>query len=259
MPKPILSFQLWSSRREQSLSKQLEVLSSAGYSDVQPHHAQYDDPPALRRLFEEFGLTARSAHINYDMVAASEIDSTVAAMQAIGAELVIMPWLPPPLIPTDRTGWQAMGNEMRQHAATFQRAGMRFAWHNHGEELLPLPDGSFPIDHLLGDDLLWEIDIGWALSVGQNPERWLERYSGRVPAIHVKDVPAEGTNLEEDGQITIGLGTVDWDSLWPKCIAAGAEIMVAEHDQPLDYADFARGSIATMKALQAKSGHNGSR
>ncbi len=252
MTKSLISFQLWSSRKEPSLRRQLEVLADAGYTDVQPHHAQYDDPPALRRLLDEFGLTARSAHINYDMVAPGEIDRTIAAMQAIGVELVIMPWLPQPLIPIDRAGWTAMGAEMRGHAETFRAAGMRFAWHNHGDEVLPLPDGSFPIEHLLGDNLLWEIDIGWVLSVGQSPERWLELYAGRIPAIHVKDVPAEGTNLEEDGQITIGRGIVDWDALWPRCIAAGAELMVAEHDQPLDFADFARGSIATMKALQAR-------
>lgn len=251
MTKSILSFQLWSSRKEPSLRRQLEVLAGAGYTDVQPHHAQYDDPPALRRLLDELGLTARSAHINYDMLAPGEIDRTIEAMRTIGVQLVIMPWLPQPLIPTDRAGWEAMGVEMRAHIPTFEDAGMRFAWHNHGEELQPLPDGTFPIDHLLGSNLLWEIDIGWALSAGQRPERWLERYAGRIPAIHVKDIPEEGTNLEEDGQITIGRGTVDWDALWPDCIAAGAELMVAEHDQPLDYADFARGSIATMKRLQA--------
>lgn len=251
MTQTVLSFQLWSSRNEPSLRRQLQVLADAGYPDVQPHHAQYDDPAALRGLLDEFGLTARSAHIHYDMLAPDAMAGTIAAMRTIGVELVIMPWLPPELIPTDRSGWQAMGREMRAHIPVFRDAGMRFAWHNHGEELLPLADGSYPIDHLLGDQMLWEIDIGWALSVGQDPARWLDRYAGLVPAIHVKDVPEPGTNLDEDGQITIGRGTVDWAGLWPKCIAAGAEIMVAEHDQPRDYADFARGSIATMKKLQA--------
>lgn len=252
MARSLISFQLWSSRKEPSLRRQLEVLSQAGYSDVQPHHAQYEDPAALRALLDEFGLTACSAHIHYDMLAPQEMDRTLAAMRTIGVELVIMPWLPPPLIPTDRAGWERMGAQMRDYIPVFTKAGMRFAWHNHGEELLPLPDRSYPIDHLLGDELLWEIDIGWALSVGQDPDIWLERYAGRVPAIHVKDVPEAGTNLEEDGQITIGLGTVDWDALWPKCLAAGAELMVAEHDQPLDYEMFARDSIRTMKAIQAK-------
>jgi sugar phosphate isomerase/epimerase len=251
MPTTTLSFQLWSSRKDPSLRNQLHVLSSAGYPDVQPHHAQYDDPAALRALLDEFGLTAKSAHINYDMLAAGEFEKTIRAMRVIGTELVIMPWLPKPLIPTDRAGWAAIGSEMKTHLARFEDAGLRFAWHNHGEELTALPDGSFPIEHVLGDDLLWEIDIGWALSVGADPAHWLERYSGRVPAIHVKDVPVPGTNLEEDGQITIGKGTVGWDVLWSQCVAAGAVLMVAEHDQPLDYADFARGSIETMRKLQA--------
>ncbi|WDR06963.1 sugar phosphate isomerase/epimerase [Devosia rhodophyticola] len=252
MAKSLLSYQLWSSRKEPSIRKQLEVLAAAGYTDVQPHHEQYDNPRELRRMLDNFNLSARSAHIQYDMLAPNQMDRTLEAMAVLGVELVIMPWLPKLLIPTDRAGWQGIGEEMHGHISTFETSGMRFAWHNHGEELLPLTDGSYPIDHVLGDHLLWEIDIGWVLSVGETPDRWLERYSGRIPAVHVKDVPEEGTNLEEDGQITIGRGIVDWNSLWPKCIAAGAEIMVAEHDQPLDYAAFARDSIPTMKTLQMR-------
>ena len=250
MPQSTLSFQLWSSRKEPSVRRQLDVLSAAGYTDVQPHHAQYDDPPALRALLDEFGLTSQSAHINLDMLAKERLPGTIAAMRTLGVELVIMPWLPKELIPTDRAGWTAVGKQMQGFIVPFADNGMRFAWHNDGADLGPLPDGTYPIEHVLGEDLLWEVDIGWVLSQAGDPTTWLKRYTGRIPAIHVKDVPEPGTNLEEDGQITLGRGIVDWDTLWPQCIAAGASLMVAEHDQPLDYADFARGSIAEMKRLQ---------
>ncbi len=171
-------------------------------------------------------------------------------MNILGCELVIMPGLPRELIPVDRPGWEQLGERMRAYLAPFQDAGMRLAWHNHGDELLRLSDGSYGIEYVLGDELLWEIDIGWTISAGQDPACWLDRYKGRIPAVHVKDIPAKGTNLEEDGQITIGAGVVDWKSLWPLCVAGGATIMVAEHDQPLDYREFARGSISTMQALQ---------
>ena len=245
----ILSFQLWSSRKDPSLRHQLSVLKDAGYEDAQPHHAQYGDPQGLRAMLDEAGLTARSSHINYDMLT-TDFDRMTAAMRTIGTELVIMPWLPDPVIPTDRAGWEAVGRQMRGFGRRLNDEGFRFAWHNHHHEVTALPDGSYPIEHVLGDELLWEIDIGWCFAAGADPHVWLDRYAGRVPAIHVKDIPPAGENLEEDGQIAIGKGIVDWDRLWPHCIAAGAELMVAEHDQPLDPEQFARDSIVTMRALR---------
>jgi sugar phosphate isomerase/epimerase len=247
----LLSFQLWSSRKDPSLRNQLAVLKDARYDDAQPHHAQYGDPAGLRALLDEFGLSAKSAHIHHDML--KDFAGTVSAMRTIGVELVIMPWLPAPLIPTDRAGWTSLGREMETFRRRFADEGLRFAWHNHHQELTPLPDGSFPIEHVLGDELLWEIDIGWVFVAGADPLAWLDRYRGRVPAIHVKDIPRPGENLEEDGQITIGAGIVDWPTLWPACIAAGAELMVAEHDQPLDSARFARDSMVTMRALAGRT------
>lgn len=249
MRTPLLSFQLWSSRKDPSLRHQLSVLSEAGYDDAQPHHAQYEDPAALRALLDEYRLTAKSAHINYDMIT-QDFAGTVAAMRAIGTELVIMPWLPDPIIPTDRAGWERIGGQMRAFGRDLAREDMRLAWHNHHQEVTALPDGTYPIEHVIGDELLWEIDIGWCFVAGSDPHQWLARYSGRIPAIHMKDVPRPGENLEEDGQITIGHGTVDWDRLWPACISAGAELMVAEHDQPLDPERFARDSIVTMRRLR---------
>jgi len=246
-----LSFQLWSSRDDPSLRRQLDVLKSAGYTDVQPHHAQYGDPAELRRQLDEVGLTAKSSHIHYDMLREASFDETVRTMRTIGTELVIMPWLPNPLIPTDAAGWRAIGREMAVAAKRLAGEGLSFAWHNHGAEVTALPDGTYPIEHLLGDDLQWEIDIGWTASAGSDPSTWLDRYAGRIPAIHVKDVPAPGQGIPEElGQTTIGAGVVPWYMLWNQCIRAGAWLMVAEHDQPLDYARFARESAARMKSLQ---------
>jgi hypothetical protein len=80
-----------------------------------------------------------------------------------------------------------------------------------------------------------------------------------VPAIHVKDVPHAGEGIPEElGQTIVGAGQIDWDGLWNECIEAGARLMVAEHDQPVDYARFARESAVKMKALQRAEQSTGS-
>ena len=78
------------------------------------------------------------------------------------------------------------------------------------------------------------------------PGGWLDRYRGRIPLVHVKDIAPTGQNIDEDGWADVGMG-VPWPTLWDKCIAAGAEIMIAEHDNPRDFERFARVSAYAMR------------
>ena len=86
-----------------------------------------------------------------------------------------------------------------------------------------------------------------------DPRPWIERYAHRAPIIHIKDVAPAGQNAAEEGWADIGAGLVPWAELWPLCVAAGAEIMVAEHDKPSDFKRFATGAAKAMGAF-AKGG-----
>jgi sugar phosphate isomerase/epimerase len=125
-----------------------------------------------------------------------------------------------------------------------------FAWHNHDRELRALPDGSFPIRDLLGEHLAWEIDLGWTVVAGADPLDWLREYRGRIPALHIKDVPVPGAPNDEGGQTALGDGTLGWATLWPACVDSGSELMVAEHDFTADYETFARRSLVFMQRLR---------
>jgi sugar phosphate isomerase/epimerase len=126
---------------------------------------------------------------------------------------------------------------------------LSFAWHNHDFEFAALPDGSHPIEHVLGLDLLWEADFGWVVRGNADPEACLDRYRGRIPLVHVKDIAPIGQNIDEDGWADVGMGTLPWPTLWDKCVAAGAEIMIVEHDNPSDFERFARVSTYAMRKI----------
>ena len=146
------------------------------------------------------------------------------------------------------------GERLARSRDAFAREGLRFAWHNHDFEFEPLPDGSYPIEHVLGSDLAWEADLAWVTLGGADPVGWIDRYRDRIPLVHVKDVAPAGARTDEDGWADVGEGALPWPALWSACVAAGAEIMIAEHDNPSDFARFARASSATMKTLsQARS------
>ena len=252
IPNNDLSFQMFSSRTAATLEEQLKFLSELGYTDVQPfffgppeNMAELDDYVALLR---KYGLTAKTGHFTLDIFEQSpELVEEIA--KKFGMWLVVVPWIDPEDRPTTVEGWKAIGERLAAYTLDMERRGLTFAYHNHDFEMLPLPDGSYPIKHLLGDKVPFEPDLAWIVVGKADPLHWLERYQGRIPAVHVKDLAREGENLDEKGFADLGHGTMDWQSLWDASVAAGSKLMVVEHDQPSDWKRFASRSIETLKKL----------
>jgi sugar phosphate isomerase/epimerase len=245
-PNDVLSIQLWSTRAAGSLPEQFAYLADCGYTDVQPFKDLYADPPALRAMLDAHGLTARSGHFKFAMFE-NDFEHVVAAARTLGMSLLVADWLDPEERPLDRAGWEALGMRLSRVSRRLAGEGLRFAWHNHEFEFTPLPDGSCGIEHALGEEVLWEMDIGWVFKAEQDPLAWLSRYAGRVPAVHVKDVAAPGEKLDEMNFADVGAGVMDWSRYWQAAQEAGAELMIAEHDAPSDWRRFARVSAEAMR------------
>lgn len=252
IPNNDLSFQLFSSRASGSMEEQLSYLAELGYTDVQPFFfgppADSAAPARDAALVAAHGLTARSGHFTLDLFK-DHPDMVEAIARAYGSSLVVCPWINPEDRPGDVAGWQAFGRRLAAITDDMARRGLTFAYHNHDFEMVPLPDGSYPIDHLLGETVPFEPDLAWMVVGGADPLPFLEKYAGRIPAVHLKDVAAPGTCLDEKGFADLGHGVMDWQGLWEASVAAGAGLMVVEHDLPLDWRRFARRSIVTMKRI----------
>lgn len=247
----VLSFQLYSSRNFPPLSEQMKTLAGLGYTNVEPFDGLYADLPALKAALAESGLKTVSGHFG---IARLESDPAGAMDIArdLGMSIVVCPYLMPDQRPTDRAEWVTLGRRLGAIAKMLKAQGFTFAWHNHDFEFVALPDGSFPIEHLLADpDVGLELDAAWVARAGEDPETWLDRLASRIVTVHVKDIAPAGEKADEDGWADVGTGTVAWDRLWPKAVAAGSRLMIAEHDNPSDFVRFARASAETMTRLSS--------
>ena len=240
-----LGMQLYSGRKFPPVEAQLATIARHGFTNVETFGPLYDDVDSTRRMLDAHGLRARSAHFSLAML--EDEGERVAIARRLGVEIVVTPYLTPAERPATVGGWKALGAHLLRIEARLSAAGLRFAWHNHGFEFEALADGSLPIEHLLGDHLLWEADLAWMVLAGADPRPWIERYRGRIPLVHVKDIAPAGENADEDGWADVGTGTLPWSQLWRHCVAAGAEMMIAEHDNPSDFDRFARVSAAAMR------------
>jgi sugar phosphate isomerase/epimerase len=255
IPNHDLSFQMFSSHAAATLGEQISLLAELGYTDVQSFFfgppsdmAALDDYAAL---LTQHGLTAKSGHFTLDLFE-DHPDMVAAIARKFGMALVVFPWINPDDRPTDVAGRQAFGGRMAALTTQMAARGLTFAYHNHDVEMIPLSDGSYPIDHLMGDTVPFEPDLAWMVVGGADPMGFLHTYRGRIPAMHVKDLAAPGTCLDEKGFADLGHGVMDWQTLWNASVAAGSQLMVAEHDHPSDWTRFARRSI---KAVRRIGGH----
>ena len=68
------------------------------------------------------------------------------------------------------------------------------------------------------------LDTFWVQAGGGDPAQWIEKLSGRVPVIHLKDY-AYGRQMA-----VVGEGNINFGRVFEKAEAAGTQFMLVEQD-----------------------------
>ncbi len=246
---PAISYQLYSSRNFPDLARQAAMLAGLGIRHVEPFGGLFADPAALKDVLAQNGLTAPTGHVGAPTWR-TDFDGAARALSALGVETAFMPAVPADERVQDRDGWQRVGAELAGYAKRLADHGIKFGWHNHAFEMVKLPDGSMPLEWILGDDedVLWQVDIAWAARGNQDPAALIRRYRDRIVSFHVKDIAPQGECADEDGWADVGHGTLDWSGLLPVMREAAAPVWVLEHDNPNDDVRFASRSFRTVSS-----------
>jgi sugar phosphate isomerase/epimerase len=244
------SYQLYSSRNFGPLPATLKMLGEMGYAQVEGFGGLYDDPAnvdALKAGLTENGLSMPTSHLALEVVEATP-DKAIELAKSLGVEHVFVPFLMPDDRPLDDDGWRAFGARLDAAGAPLRAAGLGFGWHNHDFEFVATPSGAMPLDLIMegGPNLSLELDAAWVVRGGQDPAVYMERYTDRLTAVHVKDIAQVGECADEDGWADVGHGTIDWNGLLAKARATSAQYFVMEHDNPSDDKRFAERSLASV-------------
>ena len=112
-------------------------------------------------------------------------------------------------------------------AETLRQNGKYFMYHNHDGEFKKF-NGKLVLETLAenisAEIMGFTLDTFWVQAGGGDPAQWIERFSGRVPCIHLKDY-SYGRKMGP-----IGEGNINFDRVFEKAESAGTEYILVEQD-----------------------------
>jgi len=219
----------------------LERIREVGYDAVEFAAPLGSDFAGFAARMRDIGLDCPSAHVGLaDM--AERPDAVLDMAGALGCRYLVMPYVLP-----DQRDWSTVIATLGVFARRARAAGLRVAYHHHDFEF-ESTDGVRPFDRLVGetdpDFVDFELDVYWLKKGGEDPKAVIERLTGRVKLVHLKDATPDG------GMTDVGAGILDFAALIRAADAAGAEHYFVEHDfPPAPYWPSVEASLAHLRAL----------
>lgn len=244
-----VSYQLYSSRDTGPWEDVITHLAATGYTAVEGFSGVYEDASAFRSLLDRHGMTMPSGHFFPLGSFEDGLSDSLAAAKTLGIERLFCP-APDALWQdgTDAANWIALASRLEEACKRVNDAGLRFGWHNHHWEFMPLPGGGVAMELLLehAPSIEWEMDVAWVVRGGADPMDWIAQHADRITTAHVKDIAPQGACEDEDGWADVGHGTMDWNGLTAALRGAGVDLFVMEHDKPSDARRFAARAHASF-------------
>jgi sugar phosphate isomerase/epimerase len=229
MKKPFVALQLYTVRDfiAEDLQGTLRKIKEMGYDFVELAGTYGLEAIAFRKMLDEIGLSAKSAHVGFDALE-ENLHGTLAEYKKLGCKFIVIPMLEKEKLPG---GSECSKDALEKFCAACKSEGLVPVYHNHDTEFETLPDGTFKLDKLFSDlpDMYAEIDTGWVTAAGQSPEAYIAKYAGRCPLVHFKDTAANADNVFEDRPV--GKGSQNIPKIIEAALSGGVEGFVAELDK----------------------------
>jgi len=206
-------------------------------------------------------LKAVSVHLDNTLMNPGKEDELARVIDQVkkwGFAYAVFPYLPP----AERGGldkFRALTDKLNRAGEKCRAAGLGFCYHNHAFEFEPM-EGTTGFEVMmegLDPNLCgFEVDCFWVSVAGHDPAALLQKLSGRVPLLHLKD-KAPGTpvmfqeSVDRSAFKEVGSGVIDWPAVLRAAASAGVQHYFVEQDQtPGDPVDSLRQSFGYLSKLR---------
>jgi sugar phosphate isomerase/epimerase len=231
---------------EKDFEGTLKQIAAIGYKNVEVYDFYGKTAADVKKLLDENGLKAPSGHWLLPKLQKS-LPKTIEDAKTIGCEYIVMPIFDPP----ERKTF----DQFKRHAEYFNKVGeqckkegLSFCYHNHNYEFQKHDDSTI-FDYLLSafdpQYVNVEMDCFWVTHAGYDPVEYMEKYPGRFPLLHIKDLkpgnePTTRLDAEKGASLfaPVGKGTIDWKRIFEAAPKGGLKYYFVEQDycegSPLD-------------------------
>jgi sugar phosphate isomerase/epimerase len=203
----------------------LKQVADIGYTAVQLAGYGTFAADELKRVLDDLGLTVAGAHIGLERLETA-LEEEVAFNAVLGNRDIVCPMLPRARMVSEDAYLQAAA-DLNTLGARCNELGARFSYHNHAFEFERFGQRmgmAILLDETDPTAVSWEPDVYWIAAGDEDPVAWLERYRGRCPLIHLKDMtPGDAPTFAE-----VGEGILDFGPIF--AATAEAEWYVVEQD-----------------------------
>jgi sugar phosphate isomerase/epimerase len=200
----------------------VKKVAQIGYDAVE--FAGYGEYSAkeIKALLDDTGLRCAGTHEGFEKLQ-NQLDETIEFNLEIGSTYIVCPAMPEEWRNGGADSYLAFGEKLNGIGESVKKSGLQLCYHNHAFEFEKAED-KYLIDHLFesmdADLVKAEVDVYWVAKAGVDPAAFIQRYAGRCPLLHMKDM------AEKDGTFApVGTGVLDF----PQIIEAGREAGVVWH------------------------------
>jgi sugar phosphate isomerase/epimerase len=223
----------------------LARIAAIGYREVEFAGYFGHSAPQVRASLRRAGLSAPSAHIAIDAIG-NGWEGVIENALAIGHHYLVVA---SGGAVSDLDGYRRLAERFNRAGEAAEKAGIRFAYHNHDVEFAPLA-GKLPYDVLLEATdpryVCFEMDLYWITKAGGNPLTYFARWPGRIQMVHVKDAESAPPQRMTD----VGAGMLDWRVLLGRGMQAGVRHFFVEQDEASDPFASVSASYAYLRDLR---------
>ena len=230
----------------ESVPDTLKRVAEIGYDEVE--FAGYFDHSAkeISTMLDDAGLVSPSGHYSLSAFK-DDFEASLEIAHTIGQKYLVLAWIPP----GDRTMefYKQLPDILNKTGEMAHSAGMQIAYHNHDFEFETV-DG-FQLWEFLtretGNDLLqFQLDLYWLKVANQDPLSIFDRFPGRTPLLHIKDMAAD----KRRSMANVGDGIIDFARVLAAADKAGIKHYLVERDNAPCQLESAAASFETLSALE---------
>lgn len=217
----------------------IEKIAKAGYKEVETYGFSPTggywglDAKSFKNLLTANGLTTPSGHFGFDDFIKSGnkdlLKPYIEGALAVNNKYFTIAYVGEPLRKS-LEDYKKIAGRLNEAAELVKQSGLKLAYHNHAFEFEKHEGGATGYEIFLNETdknlIRFEMDLYWVVRSGNDPVALFNKYPGRFPMWHVKDMDKANNGINTE----VGSGTIDFKNIYKHAKQAGLEHLIVEQE-----------------------------